>query len=68
MNKKHANTFEAETDKIILIRRSEDGHYFWCYPQTGEVHGSTTSDYITFETVAEATRTAFQYGYRVTYD
>lgn len=66
--KKHANTYEDEADKTILIRRSEDGRYFWCHPKSGEVHGSTTSDYVTFETVAEATRIASQLGYLVTYD
>ena len=68
MSIKHANSYQDEHDKAVLICRSDKQNWYWCHPKDGDVHGSTTTDYVVFDSVADATRTADRYGYKVIYE
>lgn len=68
MSKRHSDSYQDERDKTVLIRKSDKQNWYWCHPSDGDVHGSTTTDYVVFDNIGDATRTANRYGYKVIFD
>jgi hypothetical protein len=65
---KHADTYEPD-DRLMLIRTNkETKQAHWSHPSDGSPHGSTTSDYVTFDSIHDAIATAKRLGYAVTFD
>jgi hypothetical protein len=68
MSIRHAEHCDAE-DRTVLVRQSQDSDtWHWAHPSDGAVHGSTTSDYVTFNSATSAVMAARRYGYTVTFD
>lgn len=66
----HSKQYEPN-DRTILIRleQQQDEHhvpqYYWCHPADGDIHGSDTNEYVTFNSLVDAQQTAIDLGYAV---
>ena len=64
----HANYYDLDDRSLLVRYNQETDSAHWAHPSDGSPHGSSDSDYVTFQNVAEAIVTAQKYGYLVIKD
>lgn len=64
---RNADNYDT-TDRTVLIREQADGQWYWSHPTSGEVHGSTDSEYVRFSSLRSACVDAHLAGYNFLFD